>query len=79
MSDLPISQLLPGRLLHAALKADVIDYLRCSPLPAARRRRLYRGWCTYTMSSCRREELDLVATRRPHERQGELFGPFTAE
>lgn len=71
--DLPVSQMLPGRLLHAALRDDTIAYLQAAPLTSTQKRKLFRRWCTFTMSSCRREDLDRVAPRGPKARNGELF------
>jgi len=70
--DLPISQVLPGRLMHAALKADVIAWLHVAPLPGARKRKLFRRWCEYVNAKCRREDLALVAPTREPQRQESL-------
>jgi hypothetical protein len=72
-TDPPVSQRLPGRLMHAALRGDLVDYLVHSPLPGRTRRNLYRQWCQATMSSVLREDLDRIAPTRTPVNQRGLF------
>jgi hypothetical protein len=69
VTERPISQLLPGRLLHAALKEDVIAYLQAAPLAARERRRLFRRWCEFTNQKPRRQDLERVAPSKAREVQ----------
>jgi hypothetical protein len=73
MSERSITECLPGRLLHVALRADLVEYLRVAPLPAAARRKLYKRWCTFTYSSELRSDLDTIAPRRATARQARLL------
>lgn len=73
MPELPISQVLPGRLMHRALRADVIDYLIAAPLKPTTKRRLFHRWCEFVNDKPRREELERIAPKRSAVKQADLY------
>lgn len=61
---------LGDRLMHAARKEEVIQYLAAADTSPASRRRLYKEWCGAMLLQVRHEDLARVAPpRKPRERQ----------